>query len=86
MSAVDTYFMPYQAAWIQDKSALRIVEKSRQIGLSYADSYHSVRIAAEKGARLDVWVVSRDEMQAKQYLLYCKRWAKNSQKAVSYSK
>ena len=76
MSAVDTYFMPYQAAWIQDKSALRIVEKSRQIGLSYADSYHSVRIAAEKGARLDVWVVSRDEMQAKQYLLYCKRWAK----------
>lgn len=76
MTREDKYFMPYQAAWILDASPLRIVEKSRQIGLSYADSYHSVRLAAAKNARLDVWVVSRDELQARQYLLYCKRWAK----------
>lgn len=70
------YFLPYQVAWIKDDSRLKIVEKSRQIGFSYADSYRSVRLAAGKDAKLDVWVVSRDELQARQYLLYCKRWAK----------
>lgn len=68
------YFLPYQRAWIQDRSHLRICQKGRQIGLSYADSYDSVRKAAVAPAR-DVWVMSRDEAQAKQYIRYCKRWA-----------
>jgi phage FluMu gp28-like protein len=75
-TAGDTYFMPFQRDWIKDESRLKIVEKSRQIGFSYADSYDSVRKVAPQDARLDVWVSSRDEVQAKQYLLYCKRWAK----------
>ena len=73
-AATAKYFMPYQAAWIQDESRLKICEKGRQIGLSYADSYDSVRKAAAKNGR-DVWVMSRDEVQARQYVLYCKRWA-----------
>ena len=36
--ASDTYFMPYQAEWIRDQGHLKICEKGRQIGLSYADS------------------------------------------------
>jgi len=74
MARTDTYFMPYQAAWINDPSHLKICEKGRQIGMSYADSYDSVKKASVKGAK-DVWVESRDEVQAKQYILYCKRWA-----------
>ena len=66
--------MPYQIDWIRDPSHLRICEKSRQIGLSYADSYDSVRKAAVKRGRT-VWVMSRDEAQAKQYIRYCKHWA-----------
>jgi phage FluMu gp28-like protein len=76
VSAADKYFMPYQADYIRDGSLLVIVEKGRQIGLSYAASYKAVRLAAPKDARLDVWVMSRDEIQAKQFLLYCKRWAR----------
>jgi len=71
----ETYFLPYQRAWIRDKSPLRICEKSRQIGLSYADSYDSVIKAALKGGR-NVWVMSRDEIQAREYIRYCKHWAK----------
>ncbi len=71
----EKYFLPYQAAWILDESSLKICEKGRQIGLSYADSYDSVRKAAQIGGK-DVWVMSRDEVQAKQYILYCKRWAR----------
>ncbi len=70
-----TYFLPYQAAWITDGGHLKICEKGRQIGLSYADSYDSVRKAAVAKSGRDVWVMSRDEVQAKQYIRYCKRWA-----------
>jgi phage FluMu gp28-like protein len=77
LSAADEkYFLPYQTTWIHDAAHLRIVEKGRQIGLSYADSYDSVRKVTAPNAKLPVWVVSRDEIQAKQYLLYCKRWAR----------
>jgi phage FluMu gp28-like protein len=69
------YFLRFQREWIYDPARLRICEKGRQIGLSYADSYDSVRKAAVQGGR-DVWVMSRDELQAKEYIRYCKRWAK----------
>ena len=72
----EKYFMRYQADVIQDASPLVIVEKGRQIGLSYAVSYKAVKLAGNKTAKLDVWVMSRDEIQAKQFLLYCKRWAR----------
>jgi len=70
----EPYFLPYQRAWRRDSSRLRICQKSRQIGLSYVDSYDSVLKAALTQGR-DVWVMSRDEAQAKQYIRYCKRWA-----------
>jgi len=74
MSRAQNYFLPYQIGWICDRAHLRICQKSRQIGLSYADSYDSVRKAALKNGR-NVWVMSRDETQAKQYIRYCKHWA-----------
>ena len=69
------YFLAYQREWLADNSRLKICQKSRQIGLSYADSYDSVRKAAANPGARDVWVMSRDETQAKQYIRYCKRWA-----------
>lgn len=76
MTREQTYFLPYQTAWIKDQARLKICEKGRQIGLSYADSYDTVRKVAPKEARLPVFVSSRDMVQAKQYLNYCKRWAR----------
>lgn len=72
--ADEKYFLPYQADWIRDPARLKICEKGRQIGLSYADSYDSVAKTALKNGR-DVWVMSRDEVQARQYIQYCKRWS-----------
>ncbi len=74
--ADSAYFMKFQADVIRDDAPLVIVEKGRQIGLSYGVSYKAVRLAGHKDAKLDVWVMSRDEIQAKQFLLYCKRWAR----------
>src|SRR5882724_518173 len=69
------YFLPYQREWIKDISPLKIMQKSRQIGISYADAYHSVRIASRKTSRLDVYISSRDRFQAKLYIEDCKHWA-----------
>lgn len=71
----EPHFLPYQSAWIQDPSRLKICVKSRQVGLSYADAFDSVRKAAAAGGR-DVWVISRDELQARQYIRACSQWAR----------
>jgi phage FluMu gp28-like protein len=69
------YFLPYQARWAKDTSSLRICVKARQVGISYVDAYDSVRKAAAQGGK-DVWIMSRDEIQSRQYFLNCKRWAR----------
>ena len=50
------YFLPYQIKWIEDRSPLRIIQKSRQAGITYADSFHSVELASRRGARHDVYI------------------------------
>ena len=42
MNSIRKYFLPYQCDWIFDTSRLKIIEKSRQIGITYADAYDSV--------------------------------------------
>lgn len=71
----DKFFLPYQARWIGDQAGLKIMEKSRQIGISYSTAYSAVRRVAPKDARQDVWVSSRDDVQAKLFLEDCKGWA-----------
>jgi phage FluMu gp28-like protein len=83
MTKEQKYFLPYQVAWICDQAGLKIVEKSRQIGFSYCTAYSAVRRVAAKGARLDVWVSSRDDTQAKLFLDDCKNWAKILQLAAT---
>lgn len=69
------YFLPYQVAWLQDTSRYKICEKSRRIGMTYVQSYEDVRDAARADG-MDVWFSSADESAAREYILYCKQWAK----------
>ena len=69
-------FLPYQERWIKDTGRLKLMEKSRQIGLSWCTAYPTVERTAKAGARWDQWVSSRDEIQARLFLEDCKMWAK----------
>lgn len=71
----DTFFLPYQRAWILDNSRIKLMEKSRQIGMSWTSAYALVRSHSAKGARLDSWVSSRDELQAKLFIRDCQKFA-----------
>ncbi|MGE9294127.1 MAG: terminase large subunit domain-containing protein [Puniceicoccales bacterium] len=69
------FFLPYQRKWIEDDSRLKIMEKSRQIGLSWTSAYRLVREQSRSDARLDAWVSSRDEAQARLFLEDAKSFA-----------
>ncbi|MDD3466011.1 MAG: terminase family protein [Campylobacterales bacterium] len=69
------YFMPYQKRWIADQSKIKIWEKSRRIGATYVQAYEDVKDCA-RGAVPAVWFSSADETAAKEYILYCEKWAK----------
>src|SRR5437899_3634627 len=76
---MEPYLLPYQLRWVRDNSPLKIMEKSRQIGISFATAYSAVKRVGAVDARLDVWVSSRDEVQARLFLEDCEYWAKELQ-------
>ena len=71
----EAIFLPYQGKWIDDPARLKLIEKSRQIGLSWSTAYGMVSRIALQAARFDEWVSSRDEIQARLFLEDCKLWA-----------
>ena len=66
--------LPYQTKWVLDNSRLKLAVKARQIGLSWTTAYRVVRQKLAKGARLDAWIASRDEVQAQLFLQDAKRF------------
>ena len=69
-------FLPYQNRWITVASRLKLMEKGRQIGLSWSTAYACDERTAAAGARHDQWVSSRDDLQARLFIEDCKMWAK----------
>ena len=72
----DALFLPFQAKWVEDTSRLKLMEKSRQIGISWSTAYAAVERTAAQGARRDQWVSSRDDLQARLFVEDCKLFAK----------
>ena len=71
----DTLLLPYQARWVRDRARLKLAEKSRQIGWTWATAYELVSRKALATARLDGWISSRDDIQARLFLEDCKSFA-----------
>jgi len=75
-------FLPYQGAWIKDKSRLKLMEKARQIGLSWSTAWACDERTGMLGNKHDQWVSSRDDIQARLFIEDCKMWAKILQLAA----
>lgn len=75
----EAVFLPFQSRWIEDKSRIKLSEKGRQLGFSWAAAYEANAETAVEGARYDHWVSSRDEIQSKLFNEDCKLWAKAMQ-------
>lgn len=70
------YFTRSQIKWIQDDAPLKIMEKSRQVGVTHATNYRLVSIVSEPGARYDAFISTRDIAQARLTLENCMHWAR----------
>jgi phage FluMu gp28-like protein len=71
-----SFFLQYQSNWILDDSRLKILEKSRQVGMTIATAYSAVRRHVSKKNNYDTWIASRDELQAKLFVDDCKKFSK----------
>jgi phage FluMu gp28-like protein len=66
--------LPYQQRWLQDRARVKVCEKSRRIGATWATAAHAV-LEASNGKQ-DVWYVSYSEESGKEFVLDCQKWAK----------
>lgn len=76
----DKMLLDFQEAWRSDRSRLKLGEKSRQIGWTWSDALDSMEQAA--AGPNDIWVSSRDELQAKLYVDDSKWWASRYQQGA----
>lgn len=67
-------FLPYQCAWLEDNSKVKIFEKSRRIGITYAQAFEDVMDSGVYGL-YDTWFSSNNDLNAREYIRYCKSFA-----------
>lgn len=72
--------LPYQKKWLEDKAPVKVVEKSRRIGLTWAQALDDVLQAATSGRDgMDVLYISFNQDMTREYIDTCAEWAKKLQ-------
>lgn len=72
----------YQQEWIADDSTLKVAEKGRRVGLTWAEAADDVLIAAAMGGS-NVFYISATEDMAREYIEAVAMWAKHFSQAAS---
>jgi phage FluMu gp28-like protein len=72
---VPVTLLGYQQQWIADQSALKIAEKSRRIGLTWAEAADNVLIASSEDGS-NVFYISATQDMALEYIEACALWAR----------
>ncbi len=67
--------LPYQAEWVADDAPLKIGEKGRRVGLTWAEASDDVLIAAA-AAGSNVFYISATQDMAREYIEACAMWAR----------
>ncbi|MDD5539205.1 MAG: terminase family protein [Candidatus Marinimicrobia bacterium] len=68
--------LPYQIAWINDRSPVKAIEKSRRIGLSYCEASDAVLHASDADRGANVYYISYDKEMTSGFIQDCATWAK----------
>ncbi|WP_051694165.1 terminase large subunit domain-containing protein [Desulfohalovibrio reitneri] len=69
--------LPYQRRWVADESAVRVWEKSRRIGASWATAAGAALEAAseKESGGMDVWYISYNKGMTETFIKDCAFWA-----------
>jgi phage FluMu gp28-like protein len=74
--------LPYQQRWLEDDSPVKIIEKSRRVGLSWAEAADDALLAASKSG-MDIYYIGYNKDMAQEFIEDCGDWLKHFQKAAS---
>ncbi|MBL7998272.1 MAG: hypothetical protein JNL32_06485 [Candidatus Kapabacteria bacterium] len=75
-AAENQILLPYQRAWLNDKSQLKTAEKSRQIGFTWVQALEDVMDIGVEQLCERSYLSSKDLSSIELYIDYCKFWAK----------
>lgn len=83
--AAPAVLLPYQQRWVGDRSPVKVMEKSRRVGISWAEAADdALTAAAENGAGgEDCWYIGYNQDMAKEFIRDVAFWAKHYQLAAS---
>ncbi|MDH5524455.1 MAG: hypothetical protein OEY01_10755 [Desulfobulbaceae bacterium] len=67
--------LSYQQKWLADKSPVKVMEKSRRVGLSWSEAADDALYAASESGD-DVWYIGYNKDMAEEFISDCAAWAK----------
>jgi len=68
-------FLSYQQAWAADTAQVKVIEKSRRIGLSWSEAGDDALFAAGTEGE-DVWYIGYNKDMAEEFITDCAEWVK----------
>jgi phage FluMu gp28-like protein len=71
-----TVLLPYQQRWCADTSPVKVMEKSRRIGLSWGEAADSALLSASQSG-MDTWYIGYNKDMAQEFIRDCADWAKH---------
>lgn len=75
--------LPYQQRWVADKAQIKIADKSRRVGLTWAEASDDVLLAATEGRDgMDVLYIGYNKEMTREYIQTCAWWVKKYGKAA----
>lgn len=74
--------LPYQQRWVADRNPLKVGEKSRRVGLTWAEASDDVLDAVAEGGRNTFYISATQDM-AIEYIEACAMWARAYNAAAS---
>lgn len=75
----------YQQRWVADQADVKFSEKSRRVGISWAEAADDTLYASEKGKgeKRNVWYIGYTKDMALEFINDCANWARAYKMAVS---
>lgn len=81
-NAAPPVLLPYQQQWVADDAQLKIAEKSRRIGLTWAEASDDALIASAAGGS-NVFYIGPTQDMALEFIEACAMWARAYNQAAS---
>lgn len=74
--APPTVLLPYQQEWLADEAQLKVCEKGRRVGLTWAEAADAVLLGAGEGGS-NYFYISATQDMAREFIEACAMWARH---------